>query len=337
MPEIKIHPYDEEDNEEALALEAQCAQGKSLRLRFLRPRFAARSEVYENFAILCAREEKKLVGVIAGSLKPVRLHGEDCRALYVFDLRVHPEYRRMGVGRKLGAALIDGFGKEADCIYTLINGHNERAYRLACRYFAPRVIIPLTYIVIPVYRKILEEGNAVSLSASEVHEYFLRSNPDVEFLTTWSEDQLKGHVQSYILKEEQGGGCSVWTNENLLAEQVMGVPFSFRLLRVLSSILRPLKSFPSIPDVGEVIKSWFLYDFFAGSERGLRNLLVVASNRAFEKQRTFLYLLLQNRNPLLARVRKAGFRHFTFPYFFLAKGDALPSPEDPVYIDIRDL
>ncbi len=63
MKELKIEPYTINDNEEALALEKQCIQGKSMALSFQRPFFHARSEVYENYKIYCAKINNKLVGI----------------------------------------------------------------------------------------------------------------------------------------------------------------------------------------------------------------------------------------------------------------------------------
>ena len=99
--QLRIVPYTLEDNEEALALEKTCPQGDALMLRFRRPTFHARSTVYEHSVILCAKEGERLVGIAAGALKQVMLHGRMVRALYGYDLRVHPDWRRYGTARKL--------------------------------------------------------------------------------------------------------------------------------------------------------------------------------------------------------------------------------------------
>lgn len=53
--------------------------------------------------------------------------------------------------------------------------------------------------------------------------------------------------------------------------------------------------------------------------------------------RTLLYVLLQTGDPLINMVREAGIRFLSVPYIFLAKGEDVPSPDERLYIDVRDL
>jgi GNAT superfamily N-acetyltransferase len=337
MLDLTFTLYTLKDNQAALDLEERCIQGKSLSLKFRRPSFHARSEVYDFYKIYCAKERGRLIGIIAGALKKVSLHGEIIRAAYIYDLRVHPEYRSQGVGKKLTSFLLDNIGPKADCIYTLINGQNDRALGLACRNFSPKIIVPLVYIVMPVYKKLKEERPRESLGAREVHEMFLRQNIGLEFVPAFEEMKLIGHKGSLTLRAPSFAGCSVWTNENILAEQVVRIPFHFQIGRLLARPLSPFLNLPSIPKPGEVIRSWFLFDLFVQDNQSLQGLLAAANNFALDRGRTFLYILLQNDDPLLEWIRETGYKIYTFPYYFLAKGKKIPSPRDRLYIDVRDL
>ena len=337
MSDIKILPFSPEDERAALALEEQCVQGTSFRLKFRRPNFRARSELYENYRIICARRDGEFIGIIAGALKDVKLHGEDVRALYVYDLRVHPAFRKMGVGKKLAAALIEELGKNADCLYTLINGENERALGLARYNFGPKVIIPLTYALIPVYKKRAEKTPWKFERARNIHESYLRNKTETEFLPYFNEEKRAGYVAGLALEGQSGAGCSVWTNENILAEQVTRIPSRMKALRILSRLFRPLIKLPHIPAPNEVIRSWFLFDLQASSPQSLKSLLAAVNNFALSHGRTYLYLLLQDNDPMLQALRGTGLKFFTFPYRFLAKGRVFPRESDNIYIDIRDL
>jgi len=337
MSDFEISSYSPQDDADALALEAQCVQGTSLRLKFRRPNFGARSELYENHRIYCARRGAELIGIIAGALKDVKLHGTTVRALYIYDLRVHPAHRRMGVGKRLTDVLIKDLGRDADCLYTLINGENNKALALACRNFAPQAVIPLTYCLIPVYKKRKEQANWKSETAKNVHDAFLKRKKSLEFLSVFNEVKLAGHVMSLELKGQARAGCSIWTNEELLAEQVTRIPFRLKVVRVLSRLLKPVIKFPHIPAKDEIMPSWFLFDLHAEDVRSLRSLLAAVNNQALARGRTYLYILFQDTDPLLQQMRDAGLRHFTFPYRFLARGRAFPRKSDCIYIDIRDL
>ena len=80
----------------------------------------------------------------------MKLHGETIVAAYIYDLRVHPEHRKYGVAKRLVDALFEDIGQDADCIYTLIAGENERALALTRYSFRVNVVVPLTYVIIPV-------------------------------------------------------------------------------------------------------------------------------------------------------------------------------------------
>lgn len=337
MSEIMISSYSREDDPAALVLEEKCVQGTSLQLKFRRPNFRARSELYENHRICCARREGELLGIIAGALKEVKLHGGDVRALYIYDLRVHPEHRKMGIGKRLTNFLIDDLGRNADCIYTLINGENEKALNLACQNFDPKVIIPLTYALVPIYKKRKEKSPWKFSDTVEIHGAYLRQKPGLEFLPAFNREKLAGYVTSLTLENQGRAGCSVWTNENILAEQVARIPSSLRILGIPSRFLNRWIKWPHIPAPNEIIQSWFLFDLFAEDPQSLAGLLAAVNNHALANGRTYLYILLRNNDPLLTMLRDSGLKHFSFPYLFLAKGRSFPRETDRIYIDIRDL
>jgi GNAT superfamily N-acetyltransferase len=333
---IRIVPYSTADNEYALILEEQCVQGESLSLKFRRPTFHARSEVYEKYKILCAKVNNSMVGIIAGAEKFVRLRNEIVRTIYIYDLRVHPGYRKQGMARRLASALLECFG-EADCIYSLIAGKNKSALIVARRVFDAQVVLPLTYVIIPVYKKQKEEIDFRFSGASEVHETYIRLHPDIKFVPAFDEKSLVGYISSITLLNIDSCGFSFWTNKNLLEEQVVNIPFQFRLMRLLMAPFHPFLKLPHIPKPGEIIQSWFLFDFCATDKKSTQSLLTIANNIAFDNDRTFLYLLLRNNDITLRFIKNSGFMVFTVPYFFLAKGRNIPAETDQIYIDIRDL
>ncbi len=337
MSNIQILPYSPEDDAAALALEEKCVQGTSLKLRFRRPNFRARSELYEKSRIYCARRDGELVGIIAGALKNVKLHGEDVRALYVYDLRVHPGSRKTGIGKTLTNALLDDLGKNAHCLYTLINGENEKALGLARHNFAPDVAIPLTYAFIPVYKKRRESSACRFVKAGDVRASYERAQAELEFLPSLNEQKQAGYVASLALDGPAGAGCSIWTNENILAEQVMQIPSRMQALSILFRLLKPFVNLPHIPVPKEVIRSWFLFDLYANESESLKSLLAAVNNYALTNGRTYLYVLLRNGDPVLRQLRESHLKFFTLPYNFLAKGRAFPREADNIYIDIRDL
>jgi hypothetical protein len=277
------------------------------------------------------------VGIIAGALKTVQLHGESVTAAYVYDLRVHPGCRGQGVAKRLTNVLLKEIGSRAECLYTFIHGENEKALGLACRNFRAEAVIPLSYAVIPVYRRLAEAELSEYRKPLQIHQAYLEANPGTEFRAPFEDWKLNGHVVSLALNREKSAGCSVWSNENVLAEEVVRIPASFRLMSSLSAPLRLFLNLPSIPRPGEVIRSWFLFDLYAENKKSLSGLFAAVGNFALANGRTYLYLLLQKDDPQLDWIRQVCRRTFTFPYYFLAKGRSIPKLSDHLYIDVRDL
>jgi hypothetical protein len=145
---------------------------------------------------------------------------------------------------------------------------------------------------------------------------------------------MHGHVASFAV---EGAGCSVWTNADLLAEEVVRLPLPLRTLGRLQSALQPLVPLPEVPKPGETVRSWFLHDPYADSADALRRLLDAVNDAALEQDRVVLYLLFQDTDPLLEWTRAARRLAFTFPYRLLARGSRVPHRDDRLYLDVRDL
>jgi GNAT superfamily N-acetyltransferase len=337
MFEYNISQYTPEDDSSALALEESCTQGDSIVLRYRRPNFLARSKVYDNYRIICARLRDKVVGITAWTIKDVKLHGERIRAVYLYDTRVHPDYRKRGATHHLMKSLWKDIGTKQDCIYTLVAGDNERCLKPIKHLLGLKFVIPLTILVIPVYKKTHVKIDWKLSNAIQIHNQYLKHNPDVEFLPDFKKELLLGYTKSVSLDNLDKAGCTVWTSERLLSEEVVRIPFHYRIERYLTDLLRPIIKLPYIPRSKERIRSWILFDFYADSPENLKELLTIIKNHAYDNNRQFLYIRLQNNDSLIAKLTKAEFRVYKVPYYFLAKGAKIPSERDRIYLDIRDL
>lgn len=335
MDRIDIVPYVAADSPDAIALEAGLDQGEAIALRFRRPTFHARSSVYEEPVILCAKSDGRLVGIAAGALKTVVLNGELKRAVYGYDLRVDPAFRRGGTAQRLGTAVIESLGG-GDCRYSLVAGQNRLAVRFTQRAFGAACTIPLVYLIMPVMRNRRRRPMSVDPGPEAIHAEFLRHSGPLDMVPPFRADLLAGHVCSVRL-EGGSAGCSVWTNESLLAEEVVRLP---RYLQLLGLLARPFANthlLPRMPRQGEVVRSWFLHDLFARGVQETRALLTEVNARALESGRDFVYVLMQEGDPAIRGVREAGYRFLTLPYVFVAGGTNVPAPGSRIYLDVRDI
>jgi GNAT superfamily N-acetyltransferase len=94
------------DNAALLALDRQCVVAAVTPVAFDRsPDFFARSRPYAHWRTYVAEGDSGLIGVGAMALKRVLVEGRSVEAVYFYDLRVAPSFRRLGVAKAVGDAI----------------------------------------------------------------------------------------------------------------------------------------------------------------------------------------------------------------------------------------
>jgi GNAT superfamily N-acetyltransferase len=261
---LVIAEYVAGDSDECLALERLCIQGDGYRLSFRRRVFHRRAENFRTHRLIVGRMDGRLVGVGAVALKDVVLHGEPLRAAFYFDLRVHPEYRRRRIGRRIFDALTSLAEQDSRFGYSSIMADNARAHRMAVA-FQTRVLGTFAYLVLPTYRERTPRTPVAHASMQETHAELLRVAPPWDLYTNPLEGgRTDAWVSSFIARDgHRIGGCSVWDNREILGEVVEALP---PMARVAGRLFRawPLSRahLPHLPVAGEMLRSWYLFDVF---------------------------------------------------------------------------
>jgi GNAT superfamily N-acetyltransferase len=94
------------DNVALLALDRQCVVAASTPVMFDRsPDFFARSRPYDTWRAYVAETDQGLIGVGAVASKTVIVGDRPLPAAYLYDLRVAPDFRRLGVAKAVGDAI----------------------------------------------------------------------------------------------------------------------------------------------------------------------------------------------------------------------------------------
>lgn len=106
LPAFRVRQATPQDNVALLALDRQCVVAAATPVAFDRsPDFFARSRPYSRWRAYVAEGDSGLIGVGAMALKSVLVGGQPVQAVYFYDLRVAPGYRRLGVAKALGDAI----------------------------------------------------------------------------------------------------------------------------------------------------------------------------------------------------------------------------------------
>lgn len=106
QPAFRVRQATPEDNAALLALDRQCVVAAATPVAFDRsPDFFARSRPYAHWRAYVAENDSGLIGVGAMALKRVLVNARPVEAAYLYDLRVAPGYRRLGVAKAVGDAI----------------------------------------------------------------------------------------------------------------------------------------------------------------------------------------------------------------------------------------
>jgi GNAT superfamily N-acetyltransferase len=340
---LEIDLYTPEDNDEALALDRTAVQGDAFRLSFHRSTFHRRAENFTDHILYTGRIDGRLVALLAVGYKDVVLQGSPMRAGFAFDLRVHPDFRRRGIGRRIVHDAIDHGRSIADFGYLWLIDDNRAAQALAGLFDAEDVGA-YRYLVYPTYRYLEPRRIPSETSLDEVHEQMLEvEGPFDLYSDPRRRGNLEPHVSSWIVRDGRDvAGCSVWDNRDILGEVVEALPLRLRMARALfeSPLLRGTE-LPHIPQTGEQVRSWYLFDAFATRPDLAVDLIRHLAHLAREHDIDFCHLPHIESQTWVSAVRAEVPRIFApvLRYRMLASWDRRePFPRlERIYVDIRDL
>lgn len=338
---LSISEYSLTDDAEALELDRRCAQGRAFRLSFRRETFRRRAENFRTWRILTARLNGILVGTVAGALKNAHLLGTPTRVAFIFDLRVHPSFRRRGIGKRLAGEMLDWAYAHARVAYTYVVADNRITRHLA-GVLGGTQVGEYAYLVYPTYR----QRASLPLEPEDftvVHDSFLDVSPSFDFYCDPDcHVGEAGYVGSWLMR--RGGelaGCSAWSNRGILGEVVERMPLSLRTAGwALGSWPLARLSWPHLPKCGEELRSWYVFDFFSTSPGLARELGRALETEALRHGIDYCYMVHRPGDSMVEAVRAEAIRFFapTIDYRLLASTPDGEVPAlDPIYVDIRDL
>jgi GNAT superfamily N-acetyltransferase len=339
---VIVRPYRYSDNEQALALEQRCVQGKDFQLSFRRESFHRRAENFGTHFIAVAEIDGQIVGTQAVALKDAMVYGEDMRIAFFFDTRVDPRFRGQDIAKRM---IVDAYGwtfQHVDCAY-LYTVSDNRIVRFLMNMGGTEEVGGYDYIVFPTYAPRVPRHNPRQTTLDEVHESMIATAGPFDFYCDPRKElDTRPHVGSWLIGSDRGcAGCSAWNNHDILAEVVEHVPWSLRVLRWFAGHTNALAMrTPHIPRKGETVRSWYLFDFHASTPELACDLIRFVAARAKEAGVDYCYIPVGSKVGWVRAVRAEVPTSFApvIPYTLMAGWGRGHMPKmENIYVDIRDL
>ena len=353
-----IRPAVPDDNPRLVELERACPQGSSLLIASERRDYFFRSTLYGNHYTLVAvdREQDRLIGAMAGTVKDVFLAGKIRPVTLFYDLRVHPDYRRTVLGRHMLKLwnLMNRWAAEngSDLLFGLVKSDNQSMMALQQKKKEYRFAGRMVVLSRPVFREqpLRSSPREVDLArenewiSGKVWEHyggrqFFPADFRQRYLT--EPMQASGLFSCYCLEQgDSFASVGLFRVNRTMHTRVVRLPWHYRLLGPVFDAVRKMVPVPRIPAQGGIISYCHLFNHLAEGPRGLelwRQLVGFANNEALREGVTLLMSAFDEQDPFLPLFARGAINRIDYLLGCLPFKSDVPQVLTPYYPDIRDM
>jgi ribosomal protein S18 acetylase RimI-like enzyme len=349
---VSIRPFAEGDNARLLDIEKLCPQGnEKYAMGVDKSDIIARYELYDNWKVLVAEEEEKVVGLIGWTVKRDPIQEE--RYVYLAEVMVHPEFRRKGIATKLVTeAEKNARETGSDYIYCYIFGANDDSKALFGKLgysnkgeFKPCALSP--YKKVNIKQKFEIERinkNDIPDVVRLINDYYTGRAHFVPYTSESFESYVDGipayGLENFWVVKDEGNvvACAGLWDCSVLGDMCYTKePLIWKVMRGVFGFLSLFGKMPGIPAEGEYFRGYYVADhaFKPKSSDAMLNLIGYFNNIVFDAKRDFFVAQLDPNDPLFGLIKK--FKPQIDTWYIFAKAFEGELPElSPLYIDIRD-
>ncbi|MDF0591817.1 GNAT family N-acetyltransferase [Candidatus Methanocrinis natronophilus] len=364
---ISIRPFEEGDVEDLQKIEALSPQGDERCAMGVRKEdVIARYRMYDRWKMVVAEVDGRVAGWAGWTVKE-RAGGSE-RSVYLAEVIVSPEFRRIGVARRLEEKAEEDARKSgADHLYLYVYGPNGAA-RVLFEGLGYSKMAEVRSIAIPTYKRAKTSERSTGLSVERmkrdeigpvvelINGYYRGWRPFEPFSPESFESHLSripgyGLENFWVAKEGVVGeerkrdegdivACAgLWDCSTVADFCYAREPLSWKAMGL---VLRSLSRFTKVPKKivreGEYFRFHYLtdYAFDRRNTAGMENLLSHLNNVLLEEGWEYFVACLEERDPVFPLLKRRQPQIETWHLF--AKSLDRPMPDfSPFYVDIRDM
>lgn len=269
---IQVRCYRSDDEPALLAIERASPRGDVAARVTFRRRFLDHAALYDEPLVLVADEGGRAVAVACAAIKWVRLAGQQRRVAYLFDLRVAPTHRRLGLARALLGTL-EHATRERGCVgaYSVIMSTNRPGVSLleGLGYTRRRQLRRLEFTPLPAQPPLTRARRSARPRACVMEE-------STELYCDRVEARLAPHGFERWTSRERDATISIYERGDLFFPLEAGRPW---------------------PTPDDAPRHWQLFHA-GGQTHGLERLLAMLRDRAVGERVATLSMMIDSEQPL---------------------------------------
>lgn len=343
----------ESDNEALIELERSCPQGTFLAISSERKDYFFRSHLYGNHHTIIVLSDDQVIAVLAATMKRLLVNSREAKGVFLYDLRVHPNYRK-SLG---GVIMVKAWNKlekwaeeqDADFIYGYVKSDN-----LIMRGFFGRKKYSIAGKMIVVSRPVFKHAktthnfNGVKIPTPDTMFDFLSEHGSKQlfpykFRDNYISDEMEeSGLFSCFRIEHNGSSASagLLRVSEVLATRVSRIPWYYRVAGAVTRALSGVVPLPSIPEAGGVIRYYHTFNHTAIGPEGMKlwkELMRHLNNLALEGNCQLLTSAFDENDRFLPIYRKGSINTIRYVIGYKALKEWLPENFTRFYPDIRDM
>lgn len=349
--ELRVRPATDADNEKLIAIEKLTPQGGQIRLVSERKDYFFRAKKFADpiFLIVEDEAEDMILGIMGVGPVTVRLNNEIRRAGLVFDWRSNPLIKK-GLPRHMfrlwQAAHSEIVRKDLDFLFGYVKDDNERSISIITRSGA-QVVEGKDFLTMPVHASFCRKRSEVERVTFTIKPEEEQEREAVEssfgyldlFPDLTQREATREQRERYLYGKfsYRGSSVKVWDTTEEYTQRVLNIPRLFKLARPIFRVGSRVLPLPHIPNLGEEIKVWQLFDLVLDQHEDLNPLLEKVRHAALEKGIYYLVATLGPDDKGYEQLARKAWVRPRYHLFAMPLKDGIPLPKPPTYFDVSYL
>ena len=306
---LHIREATQDDNQQLIELQKKSPMGSDLILQLdSSPDFFNRSKGYNDWKVLVAEEESKILGSVSFATQEKTIDSSQYLGVYEYGFIVDPSQRRKGIASKLQASIEEyAIGVDADFLHLNVTEDNQAGSSFFTKngFKAIRACTPLMFMA---YKKLetdhykirrMRKGDipVVVELLNEYHQGQDFYTPQTEETFTQKLDRLPFFNLDDIYLFEHDTIKAVagyWDYNQIMRFTLLSYNTRWKIITTMAKIMGIFRPMPNVPGIGEQMSNWYIIPFAYRDSGAASQLLMHILNEAFEQKVTMVNLIVDN-------------------------------------------